>query len=290
MAKYFVFGVYILTLNVKTEDKIKNVLVKILSTDCRMNGYTDCHNTYLQIFYKNKNPCGRKMSSDCLQPPDYNQEKTDMMAVNGSSFTFVYIEEMASIKNVVIGITPTSKTAIHPVSMSCEVTRNQTPNGFRIKTRSSDGRYEFELLIEVVCMNSNCSGQKCEICGITYPSKTKTIATTKTTRTTPIKGLPSKLTTTITKVRTIASRHSNSITNNERSTGNTKHALITIEVTTSMSSSSTRPARFSIYAPGTANNKITEKIADILIASLCILVGITLILLSILGIFLKYLP
>lgn len=52
---------------------------------------------------------------------------------------------MASIKNVVIGITPTSKTAIHPVSMSCEVERKITSNGFKIKTRSPDSRYEYVI-------------------------------------------------------------------------------------------------------------------------------------------------
>ncbi|VDI02399.1 Hypothetical predicted protein, partial [Mytilus galloprovincialis] len=116
------------------------IKVKVLTSSCSMNGHTDCSNRFFQLCYHNKNVCGGKMSNDCLLPPDFNQEKTNLKAVDGSSFTFIYPNKIESIMNVIIGITKTSRTSIYPFATSCEVGRNQTSNGFN-KDKECEGSF-----------------------------------------------------------------------------------------------------------------------------------------------------
>lgn len=49
---------------------------------------------------------------------------------------------MSRIKDIIVGITSTSATLLYPTATSCETTRDQTTNGFRIKTNSADGIYK----------------------------------------------------------------------------------------------------------------------------------------------------
>ncbi|CAC5361131.1 unnamed protein product [Mytilus coruscus] len=48
---------------------------------------------------------------------------------------------MSRIKDIIVGITPTSATSLYPTATSCETTRTPTTNGFRVNTSSADGIY-----------------------------------------------------------------------------------------------------------------------------------------------------
>lgn len=49
---------------------------------------------------------------------------------------------MSRIKDIIVGITSTPATDLYPMATSCEITRNQTSNGFRVETISAEGIYK----------------------------------------------------------------------------------------------------------------------------------------------------
>lgn len=53
----------------------------------------------------------------------------------------VYLQ-MSRIKDIIVGITSTPVTELHPIATSCETNRTMTANGFRINTNSADGIYK----------------------------------------------------------------------------------------------------------------------------------------------------
>ncbi|VDI02398.1 Hypothetical predicted protein, partial [Mytilus galloprovincialis] len=95
-------------------------------------------------------------------------------------------------------------------------------------------------------------------------------STTKSTRAVTSKGLPFKLTTKITKGRTVDISHSKTTTNKERHTHNSKYVLTTSDHFSTRISAK-RDSRFSANAPGNINNQSFKTITCILIANTFIL-------------------
>ncbi|VDH94579.1 Hypothetical predicted protein [Mytilus galloprovincialis] len=174
--------------DVCTQGNIKNVVVEVLKSNCTANGGNKCIDEYLQICYDNNQEdieCRKRMTLFCFEPTDHNIKKTDLKAIDGSKLRYEFFEEMSRIKDIKVGITSTPTTLLYPMATSCETTRSNTTNGFKVNTNSADGIYKFEILIEVECTTSTCGGQNCEICGLSTFEPTEMVSTSVITTTVP---------------------------------------------------------------------------------------------------------
>lgn len=187
----FIYALLIIVNNlvcgIHTQENVKNILVIVLKSNCTTTGDHSCKDIYLQICYGYNPLCYDRLPSNCILPPDFNTDRTDLTAVTGSNFTYTNLLELATFNNIQVGITLTPRTLRSPLQTSCEKKRENTTNGFRVVTSSADGSYQFELLIEAICYNPNCFGHRCETCatvGTTQPVQSITLNKLRTTTTT----------------------------------------------------------------------------------------------------------